>query len=328
MFAAVSGAIPTVHDTQHGSEMSFWHAAHHAETCEIALDSVSVQTGNRGGVPRNVRASNGSIRDATVATETRSPIVQRVLGILFSDPIIIGGLTVLGYLMAFSFVSGEADALGIPPALITVSLENILTALISLLAFLGLISMVVDMFMSNMSRRVLDSTLFSPIANTIALAIISGLGGLLVSPLSYLFEVFPVIFLCILLIAPLYYRTYGDTYLERLIKIAEAREKFRRDPERRPWLLKRIGAGPVWVMGAVIASIVISTEVGRAKASFQTHYFVSLTQPREVLLARYGDVLVFRRGNSPAVVIRVIGKDGIPQLAKVRTGSMAIAANP
>jgi hypothetical protein len=81
-------------------------------------------------------------------------------------------------------------------------------------------------------------------------------------------------------------------------------------------------------MGAVIASIVISTEVGRAKASFQTHYFVSLTQPREVLLARYGDVLVFRRGNSPAVVIRVIGKDGIPQLAKVRTGSMAIAANP
>ncbi len=128
-------------------------------------------------------------------SEIRSPMVQRAFAILFSDPMIIGGLTVLGYLMAFSFVTGAADALGIPSELISVSLENVLTALTALLAFIGLSSLALDMVMTSAPQRIFDNALFRQILPIVALAVISALGGLLLSRSIYVLEAFPVLFL-------------------------------------------------------------------------------------------------------------------------------------
>jgi hypothetical protein len=250
-------------------------------------------------------------------------ITERLIENLLSDAMTLAGLTVLGYFAAFSFLHAQADALGIPGELISVSLESILIALLSLVGFAAGCSMAIELAMLVLPQRFRASVLFRPFASFAGVAVIVALSGLVFSPLLLAFEGVLFLALCLWLIPPLFSRSHGGTYFGRLSAAMEVHQERPRDEPEPTWLARRIGSTQVWIVVAILAIIVGANGIGRFYAWSRSYYYVSLSRPPEVLLERYGDVLVFRQQSSPAVTVRVIGKDAIPRLVRARTGSMA-----
>lgn len=258
-----------------------------------------------------------------MTTEPESTLAKRLAATLFSDAMMVGGLTILGYLTAYSIESGRALALGIPGGLVSVSLEEILTSLTILLLLLAIGSGGELLVYQIIPSRIRSSVLIRPFAHIVVVFLVASLLGFFLNPIFYGLLLVALLLLIGFLSNPFYERT-GGSYIERLEKSVQKHNEIKREIGEPSWLSRRLGNAPFFVVFVFVVAISAGYALGLNDVRFASYYFVSATNPDEVLVARYSEILVFRRKSSPTIIIRVIGKDAIPPLVEKRTGSMAI----
>lgn len=257
--------------------------------------------------------------------EGRGGTGNRIASLLASDAALIGGLTILGYLVAYSYQIGKAYSLDIPIVLVSVSLETCLLVLAALLVSIFFAVTVVNLVMAVIPERLhgnillrVGAVLFFTSASAIS-------AGAFLNRAAYLFVIVPIILIGYFSVLPFLENKGGRTYFQRLNDRLERNAKSANQRAPGDWLDARLGLPIGWMLWIPVFATVVSYECGRAEGQFDTRYFATLSRPPEVLLERYGDMLVFRRLGTTTVTIKVVGKDQIPPLAEMHTGSMASA---
>ena len=257
-----------------------------------------------------------------------STVGNRLVETLFSEAVIVGGLTLLGYVVAYGYLIGEADALGIPLRLVSVSLENVLPVVLILILLSGpaLIwgEILADIWHEG-AALVLKRRVSREITMLVSWFVVGVAGGALITPIFYVVMAMAAFGLLIILVPPLIWRSQGGRYIDRLeaksetaARIAPGKSRFGK--RFATWA----GGRAVLLLVLCFLSIAAATFMGSAFARQATYYFASLDQPSEILLVRYGDLLIFRPEGTAEITIRVIGKDDIPRLVRKQIGSMAL----
>lgn len=255
--------------------------------------------------------------------DERSGIGGRLTASLISDAALIGGITILGYLTTYSYLSGQADALDIPIVLVSVSLETCLTVLAIILIFIMYAIFAVNFVMAAIPERLHTSALLRLCSVLLLTFVLILAAGAFINRAAYLFVILPILLTAYLLGSPFLEKKEGRNYFQRLNDRLErnAKSVHRRNPQN--WLDVRLGFPVTGILIVPLFAVFVGNVFGRAEGQFNTHYFATLSRPPEILLARYGDVLVFRRLGTTTFIIRVVGKDQIPPLTETQTGSMA-----
>ena len=262
------------------------------------------------------------------AEERLGGLGNRLIASLVSDAAFLGGLTFLGYLITYTYMTAEAQVLGIPVMLVSVSLEPCLFVVLSLLLIVYLFAFLANAIGYTIPERFERDSLARAIALLVLMTVVIVAAGTLLRPMFFLFLSAPLIGVGYYAIAPLLEPKTGRTYLRRLREKFEVNRKTALENKKPQWLEARFGLRLGWVLLVPAFGIMIAHQFGRFEGALTTRYFATPSTPPEVLIARYGDMLVFRHMGSPAVTIRVIGKDEIPPLASTTTGSMAVEPWP
>ena len=250
---------------------------------------------------------------------------KKLTASLVSDAVFIGVITILGYLFTYAYLISRAHVLGIPELLVSVSLEMCLVVILALMIISFILTLIVNVTMSEIPERLRQNILLrtGTLLSVMSIGII--LFGLFTNPVLFGVLIFPVLAVGYCAIVPLLEPKDGRTYFQRLNDKLEANAKIARARKSSDWLDAHLGFKMKWVLLIPFFGICAFFEVGKADGEFTTYYFVTSSNPPEVLLSHYGDMLVFRRLGSSAITIRVIGKDEIPPLTYMHTGSIALA---
>ena len=256
-------------------------------------------------------------------------IGTRLIASLISDAAFIGGLTILGYLITYSYLTSRAETLGVPEMLVSVSAETclfvIFALVISSLFLVTVVNVAIGAIPKRLHRSVLIQNGALPLSLMVAVIIAASLS---VTPMLFGLLIIPILLAACLAIVPFFEPKDGRNYFQRLNDKLEANAKIAPDSKPFEWLGSHTGVKIMWLMLVPFIGIWVGHELGKADAEFTTRYFVTSAKPPEVLLSHYGDILVFRQIGSPTITIKVIGKDEIAPLVTMQTGSMAIVHQP
>ena len=87
---------------------------------------------------------------------------------------------------------------------------------------------------------------------------------------------------------------------------------------------RRVGVPVLFLLIVAFDICVGAKAVGAFNAEMQTWYLVEAGNAKSILLAKYGDDLIFKNKVTGAMTVKVLGKDEIPPLVAAKVGMMAV----
>src|SRR5579872_2910891 len=182
-----------------------------------------------------------------------SGIRSRLVSSVLSDAVLLGGVTLLGYLGAYLFVMGEADALGIPEQFVTVSLETtlfvtfVLFGILFAAAIFGGFAM--NLIMSDTAVHFRTNALFHFYELIAGVTLLILAAAVVISPIMYAMLFVPVLLVCELMARPIIENRSIRNYFAHLETLAKTRRQLNKP--KPDWVTQRLGNFPIWTLIAL-----------------------------------------------------------------------------
>lgn len=247
---------------------------------------------------------------------------------LMSDALIIAGVTLLGYVLAYLYEFGYARATGIPNYLIDVSISKILIASFAIfMPALALFNLFYGWYRRGVnadkaSWKVYLLRYWPMAALATAACLIFRLKWAEVVP-YLIFAISMAIMTQILASYHAAKRLRQSKSVEQNLNNGDS------SPSLHDPLTKNLGVGAFWFAIAIAILFAISYMTGRAEYLFQKEYLVPISQKSHVLLRVYGDKIILRGINrkdssfTNEIQIRKIGDQNTISFKKENLGPLS-----
>jgi hypothetical protein len=244
---------------------------------------------------------------------------ERYKQILLTDSLIVAAVPVLGYYAAYFYLEQQAWTLGIPDSLVSVSFDFVLKVgvgvgialLILLIIMLAMVAKNRDIFGDTISRAIWIDLLATP--GCVALGVLASWSWYYIGLVLLAVGVFSLVQLGSVRVS------VGLKQKKSVAEIKASVAGLIDTP-----MDKRVGIPVLFLMIVAFDICVGAKAIGKINAEGQTWYWVEAANRKHVLLAKYGDDLIFKDGRSGAISVKVLGKDTIPPLVAAKVGQMNV----
>ena len=238
---------------------------------------------------------------------------------LLTDSLIVAAVPVLGYYAAYLYVEQQAWVLGIPDAFVSVSFDFVLATGVGIgIALLIFLIIIMAMFAKN--PNVFGNKTFQGIwidSMTIPACIALGILA------SWNWYYIALLVIAVPLIALVQWPNVrviaGIKKKASLEEIESSMSGFLDTP-----LDRRLGFPVLFLVIAAFDICLGAKAAGGFSAAGRTWYWVEAGNPKNILLAKYGDDLIFKNKRTGAMTVKVVGKDEIPPLVAANIGTQGV----